>query len=149
MSTLPEGWTDDMRISIDPQRINDLVHFLFDGHVRYADWVLMCERIVQEFGLTEEDAYLAIDRVQSGMVRAVTGNPENRPDAIKDPLAHMSFQRIWDELPRRHIFSRRRNAAGKWAEWFEIGQRRMRERQAESTSEQDGGGQPATRPESK
>ena len=117
MNTLPDGWTDDMRVAIDPARIDDLFEFIFDGHVCFANWDEMSLKIMQDFGLSEDDAILAIDRVQGGMVRAVTGNPVNRPDPIKDPLAHMSFERIWSELPRVHIFSRRRNPYGKWADW--------------------------------
>jgi len=140
MNTLPEGWTDDMRIAIDPRRIEALVSFLIDGNVNFTDWKSMHKRLMQDFGLSESDAYLALDRVPGGMVRAVTGNPDNRPDPIKDPLAHMSFQRIWFELPKLHIFSRRRNSQGKWSAWFEEGQRRLRELKQNPITEQVGEG---------
>lgn len=46
-----------------------------------------------EFGLSPDDAELARDRAFGGLDRAATGNPENCPDPVKDPLAWESFHR--------------------------------------------------------
>jgi hypothetical protein len=49
--------------------------------------------VCEEFGLSIEDAELAIDRVYDGVVRAMTGDRANCPDRTKDPIAWRSFQR--------------------------------------------------------
>jgi len=48
-----------------------------------------------EFGLSNEDAELSIDRVLGGIARARIGNQGNCPDRIKDPIAWVSFQRTF------------------------------------------------------
>ena len=120
MFTIPEGWTDDMRIAIAPGAPSEeLVDLVFESLLKFGDATVVCQELRARFGLSEEDARLAIDRVPGGIIRAITGNPENRPDPVKDPLAHIAFERVWAELPRRHLFSRRKRPSGRWLKWFE------------------------------
>ncbi|MFT3781036.1 MAG: hypothetical protein QM790_03405 [Nibricoccus sp.] len=119
MSTLPEGWTDDMRIAIAPGSETALVDLIFSQLLAFVDASTACHEIQTRFHLTEDDAYLALDRVPGGVIRALTGNPANRPDPSKDPLAHIAFEKVWSELPRVHWFSMRRKSIGRWHTWFE------------------------------
>ncbi|GIH04059.1 hypothetical protein Rhe02_21260 [Rhizocola hellebori] len=48
--------------------------------------------LTEQFALPFDDARLAMDRVQGGVTRALTGNPANKPDSVKDPLAWMSYR---------------------------------------------------------
>ncbi|BCY13596.1 hypothetical protein L3i22_086840 [Actinoplanes sp. L3-i22] len=48
--------------------------------------------LTERFALPFDDARLAMDRVQGGVVRASSGLPENEPDRDKDPLAWTSYQ---------------------------------------------------------
>jgi hypothetical protein len=45
------------------------------------------------FGLSDDDAEVAVDRVCGGLVRASTGDRSNKPSRKKDPLAHASYRR--------------------------------------------------------
>jgi hypothetical protein len=45
------------------------------------------------YGLSHDDAEVAIDRVQGGLVRASTNNSSNEPDRTLDPLAYASYHR--------------------------------------------------------
>ena len=53
----------------------------------------IASRLISDFGLSEADAELAIDRALGGVVRAATGNPENCPKREKDPVAWTSYQK--------------------------------------------------------
>jgi hypothetical protein len=122
---LPEGHTDDMRIELVPGQAEALVDIMFEELPKFSDTREVCRKLQDRFGLSEEDALFAIDRVPGGIVRAITGNPENRPHPEKDPLAHIAFQRVWCNLPRRHLFSQRKKPSGPWLAWFEELRRRM------------------------
>ena len=117
---LPEGWTDDMRVQMRTDRKEiDLVAIVMKALINREDLKHLIQTMHDEFGLSEEDTALALDRIQGGIVRAITGNPKNKPDKKKDPLAWYSFQKVWNELPKRHWFSSRKISGGQWYEWFE------------------------------
>jgi hypothetical protein len=117
---IPEGFTDDMTGSIRPGRTaEELVAEVMEWLLARRDLDALVRVLEQDFGLSEEDALLALDRVQGGIVRALTGTRENEPDRAKDPLAWGSFTKVWAELPRRGLLSSRKMAAGRWNDWYE------------------------------
>lgn len=118
-------WTDDLRISIEPTRLEELVEAILTELPAFSDYDDVRRKLCARFGLSEDDATLALDRVPGGVVRALSENPENRPNPIKDPLANVAFEKVWAELPRRHLLSPRKKAHGKWLAWFEEIQRRV------------------------
>lgn len=89
-----EGYTDDLSLTVQAGRS---VKNLVDHVLRSTEQGRQHERIVAElreqFGLSVEDAELAIDRVCGGTTRALTGNRAYCPDRKKDPIAWISFQR--------------------------------------------------------
>jgi len=118
--SIPEGWTDDMRVSLAPGKtIPELVSLIMDALAKGDAPPDLVPVLTEEFGMTIEDVNLAFDRVPGGIVRALTGNIANRPDRAKDPLAYESFDRVWRTLPRRGLFSSARKAAGPWKAWLE------------------------------
>lgn len=134
MANISKGWTDDMRINIARYAAEELVDLMFDELQMFSDADLVCHKLMKRFGLSEEDARLAVDRVPGGIVRAITGNPENRPDPIKDPLAYIAFERVWADLPRRAWFSSRKKPSGKWLAWFQELQKQINEKNQQSQS---------------
>jgi len=125
---LPDGWTDDMNVTIRPDRtILELTRTVmervrsFDGE---PELVLATAR---EFGMSEGDAWLAFDRVQGGIIRALTTRLDNCPDRDKDPMAWHAFRLAWDTLPALHWWSRRKRRGGPWADWYNA--RRERQKQ--------------------
>lgn len=48
--------------------------------------------LTERFGLSFDDARLAMDRVGGGVARAKSGNPANQPDPGKDPMAWISYR---------------------------------------------------------
>ena len=93
MTSTPSGWTDDMNIALPSQHTLGAVVELVISFGRARTTAVAPQRaLVETFGLTEDDAALAWDRVHGGIVRAATGNVANRPDKSKDPLAWSSFQ---------------------------------------------------------
>ena len=118
-SDIPEGWTDDMTISIlSGQSHQDVADWILDEIVR-RDPQAIARDLIGKFGVSEEDAYLALDRAQGGLVRAMTGNPKNAPDPRKDPIARRTFDIAWNSFPREGWLSRKRKPAGKWLVWYE------------------------------
>jgi hypothetical protein len=51
--------------------------------------------LIDEFGLSADDATLAWDRTFGGLVRASTRNRANCPPQDKDPIAWESFHAGW------------------------------------------------------
>ncbi|MET1255316.1 hypothetical protein [Aliikangiella maris] len=117
--TLPEGWTDDMSVEIIEGKTEEQLTFALMDSLRKSDsYESMIRMCVSDYGLVEDDADLAIDRVQGGIVRALTGLIDNRPDATKDPLAHCSFNEVWKTLPKKHWWSSKRESKGVWSDWY-------------------------------
>jgi len=117
---LPQGWTDDMRVSLrQGRKDSEAVTLVMDALMDRKDLTSLIPTMRDDFGMTEDDIILAFDRVQGGIVRAITGNPENRPSKRKDPLAWHSFQIVWKGLPWGFLFSTRKKPSGLWHEWFE------------------------------
>ena len=121
---IPEGWTDDMSVRMNPDgSVEDLVRSVMAALLSGEPAETICARIAADFGVHEEDLALVLDRVQGGIVRALTANTENAPSPVKDPVAWASFQAAWATLPRKHWWSRLRKPGGPWDEWFEANQR--------------------------
>lgn len=96
--SIPVGWTDDMNIQIAPDRtLDQLVDIVLQAAMRQDDSATTIAALIRDFGLSEEDAALALDRACGGVVRAATGNPQNCPNQQKDPVAWLSFQRCLRE----------------------------------------------------
>ena len=125
MDSLPKSWTDDLRIALALGSEDALVEFVFSQLLGFADADEVRQQLQSEFHLSSEDALLALDRVPAGVIRAITGNPANRPPYEKDPIAHIAFEKVWSELPRKHLFSTRKRSAGRWVAWFEELRRRV------------------------
>jgi len=85
---LPDGWTDDMNVTIRADRTApELVSAVMGLVQNFHGGSEMVEQIAREFGMSDEDARLAFDRVQGGIIRALTARWDNCPSPDKDPLA--------------------------------------------------------------
>jgi hypothetical protein len=94
MNNVPEGWTDDMTIVVPTGRsVDDIVDYVLQATIRRETPSNMVRHLSTEFGLTQGDAELALDRTCAGVVRAATGRRDNCPPKEKDPMAWLSFQR--------------------------------------------------------
>ena len=87
-------WTTDMNVSLPAGRtveelVDDIMAAIRQGRVH--DQVVAQART--QFGLSSDDAELAVDRVCGGMFRAQLGSPDNCPNRANDPIAWLSFQR--------------------------------------------------------
>lgn len=86
-------WTDDLSVRLARGiSVRALV-----GYLRAADEEGTPRRdvlavLTERFALPFDDARLAMDRVEGGIVRAASGNPANEPDPVKDPLAWTSYR---------------------------------------------------------
>ena len=98
LSTVPEGWTDDMTIVVPTGRsLDEIVDYVLQGMIRRETRSNMVKHMTREFGLTQGDAELALDRTCGGVVRAATGRLDNCPQREKDPMAWISFQRCLEQ----------------------------------------------------
>ena len=87
-------WTDDMTIRLPPGRTAaDVVDLVLEAALRGTAAEEIEVILARELALSPDDAFLARDRTFGGLVRAATGNPQNRPAPDKDPIAFESFQR--------------------------------------------------------
>lgn len=99
-------WTDDMRITLPNGRtVADVVDLVLARVLDAASADEVEAALAAEFELAPEDAALGRDRAMGGIVRAGTGNDHNRPDPVKDPIAHESYQRAVADpsLPAQHF----------------------------------------------
>ena len=117
---LPEGWTDDMNVTIRKGRtIQELARAVMGRLGEFEGESAIVSAIALEFEMSEADAWLAFDRVQGGIVRALTTRRDNCPKLEKDPVAWHAFQLTWDTLPRRNWWSRRKKQGGPWVAWHD------------------------------
>jgi hypothetical protein len=92
MSEIPEGWTDDMTVPLPPNHtVEGIADFVIQQALQGTPDDENENELIAAFGFSPDDAALIRDRVFGGIVRAATGNEANRPDAAKDPFAHISF----------------------------------------------------------
>jgi hypothetical protein len=74
----PEGWTDDMKITLPAgKRELDLVLRVLAALIKRERLASLLPVLKGEFALKDDDVALAIDRIQGGVVRAVTGHSSN------------------------------------------------------------------------
>jgi hypothetical protein len=88
-----DGWTDDFSLGLQAGNVEDLVEQVLVANSEGRQHELIVAELREQFGLSVEDAELAVDRVCGGVSRALTGNRANCPDRTKDPIAWASFQR--------------------------------------------------------
>jgi len=116
---MPDGWTDDMSVEIKTGKSNmELSIAIMESLKVREPYEHILKKCVEEFGLSEEDADLAIDRAQGGIVRAITCNKQNEPDKTKDPIAWHTFNEVWKTLPKVNWWSNKRDNKGEWLNWY-------------------------------
>jgi hypothetical protein len=100
--TIPEGWTDDMNIPLVGATADDVVEFILAraplADYTDVDYEGLLLAVAERFAISQDDAALALDRTQGGVVRARTRAPENCPNRDKDPMAYASYQKLRDQL---------------------------------------------------
>jgi hypothetical protein len=95
--TLPPGCTDNMNIDLPIGRtLEEIVDLVLSMGKEPQDYDRTLQAL-ESLGLSPDDAALAWDRVQGGVVRASTGRRANCPDKSKDALAWLSFQKAFSE----------------------------------------------------
>lgn len=86
-------WTDDLTVRLARgTSARDLVLYVRAADERGTRRREVLGVLTERFALPFDDARLAMDRVMGGVVRAATGNSENEPDPVKDPLAWTSYR---------------------------------------------------------
>ncbi|MBK9386116.1 MAG: hypothetical protein IPN34_14990 [Planctomycetes bacterium] len=123
--TIPEGWTDDMNVSLPVGRTHEeLARRLLALLLKQAPYEVLIATCRSEFLLSEADCELAVDRIQGGAIRALTGAVHNQPQKEKDAIAWWACELLWakppetvfaigDELRTLHS-TFRRQADGRW-----------------------------------
>ena len=92
--SVPDGWSDDLSVQLTGGRtVEELVDYILVANQQGRQHETLIAALATEFGLSNEDAELSIDRVGGGIARAATGNRANCPNRGKDPIAWASFQR--------------------------------------------------------
>lgn len=90
------AFTDDLTLPLTGRGYDELVDFIIRGLLAVTDHEVLAQAVSVEFGLSLEDAELALERTCGGLVRAATKNRANQPERAKDPVAWESFQRGTD-----------------------------------------------------
>lgn len=93
VNSSPPDWTDNLSVSLRAGRtVDELVDCIFLAIEQSRKHEALIAELGLEFGLSHDDAEVAVDRVCGGIFRARTGNRANCPDRLKDPVAWVSFQ---------------------------------------------------------
>lgn len=99
-------WTEDLRVVLPSGRtVADVVDFVLAAADMADDAEVIEAGLANEFRLSAHDAALARDRTFGGIVRAGTGNSENEPSQVKDPIANESYRRAMADagMPARYF----------------------------------------------
>jgi len=111
-------WTTDMTFPVgNGGTIEDVAKFIEDSFNQSQDFEALFTELCSKFLLDEGDAELAIDRALGGIVRALTTNPDNEPDATEDPVANYMFHEVWKTLPESSDEANIKILGGKWYDW--------------------------------
>src|SRR5262245_47499616 len=88
----PHNWTDDLTVRVAPWlTLDELVDYVLSNKTDGNSTIAILEAINLRFGLSFDDARLAVDRARSGRNRAESG--WQAPDSIKDPMAYLAYQK--------------------------------------------------------
>ncbi len=69
-----------MNVTIRPDRtVMELTNAVMESVQNYNGELEVVRAIANEFGMSDSDAWLAFDRVQGGIIRALTARPTNCP----------------------------------------------------------------------
>ncbi|HEY7223566.1 MAG TPA: hypothetical protein VH561_08165 [Micromonosporaceae bacterium] len=86
--------TEDLSVWLPPGHdVAELVDVVLRAALRDTPADDLERLLIDQFGMPPDDAFLARDRTEAGLVRAASRNPENRPDPAKDPVAAQSYRR--------------------------------------------------------
>lgn len=114
------GMTDDLSVNIKNGKSNkELTQVIMDFLLQGKDDDLMIKESMNLFGLSDDDANLAIDQVSSGIVGALTGYLEKKPNKNKDPIGWLSFMCVWGTLPKRGETTEKYYSQNEWFNWYE------------------------------
>ena len=91
-SPLPEGWTDDMTVTLPPGRTcTQVVTLVLEAALVETPDGETEQLLAVEFELSPEDAARARDRAFGGLVRSAMH--DSAPKKTRDPIAWESYQR--------------------------------------------------------
>jgi hypothetical protein len=94
----PPVEAEDLNVPLPPGcTVAALVDVVLQGVLAGTDIEQIEHGLSARFRLSEDDAALVRDRVHGGVVRAATGNPDNRPDPGQDPVAWESYRRAVED----------------------------------------------------
>jgi hypothetical protein len=111
-------WTTDMKFPVGNDfDLKDVSIFIKNHFELSMDFIELHKNLCNKFALTEDDSSLAIERAIGGIVRALTTNLLNEPNSLDDPIANYMFLEVWESMPTKGIFKKRKIASGKWCEW--------------------------------
>lgn len=98
------NWTDDMTVHMARgTSTRGLVSYLRKAGEDHTPRREILAVLTERFALSFDDARLVMDRVGGGITRAKSGNRQNEPDPIKDPVAWTSYRielglSVYDEV---------------------------------------------------
>ena len=98
---------------------NDLVRWLvtaLQGHVPSREIQLA---MVSRFGLTDDEARIALESACDGILRAISGSRSSMPNAETDPIGNAAFELVWDTFNQNSFFDKRRTPDRQWLDWKE------------------------------
>ena len=112
------GWTTDMTFPVgNGYSMIDVSLYIRESFEESMDFSVLSEKLCDKFSLAASDADLAISRALGGITRALTTCIENEPDAIEDPVANYMFNVVWESMPTKGLFKRKKVTTGYWYEW--------------------------------
>lgn len=114
---ITEDWTDDMNIRLVGQlTLEQLVEALINEFKNHTSFDEIYETLIVN-NVSEFDREIVLDRAIDGIVRALTGSAENRPDQAKDPIAFKTFTEVWNSFETKDPISKEKIIGGFWVAW--------------------------------
>jgi hypothetical protein len=87
-------YPDDLRITVAPEHtLDEIVEVILDHEPRRSGLADLFALHTTSFGLSYDDARLAMDRLAAGRARTATGQKGNAPNPSRDSVTYISYLR--------------------------------------------------------
>ncbi|MGB5335435.1 MAG: helix-turn-helix transcriptional regulator [Woeseiaceae bacterium] len=109
--------------------VEDVFSWEMHSPTELAKWLLVAlqnrwtndrirEGLVSQFEFSQAEAIEVLEHALDGVMRAIGGKQDDRPDPEANPVARASFDILWSSFKRYEFFATGRAPTQEWLDWL-------------------------------